>query len=61
MFLKNNFAGNARENLLKTLVTHKIMTDHEVKECLRYYFQFLSLSVAQYHERLIEVQSTEST
>ena len=47
MFLKNNFAGNARENLLKTLVTHKIMTDHEVKECLSYYFKFLQLSVAQ--------------
>ena len=39
MFLKNNFAGNARENLLKTLVIHEIMTDLEVRECLRYYFK----------------------
>ena len=35
MFLKNNFAGNAKESLLKTLVIHNIMTDHEVKECLK--------------------------
>ena len=39
MFLQNNFAGNARENLLKTLVIHDIMTDLEVRECLRYYFK----------------------
>ena len=46
MFLKNNFAGNARENLLKTLVIHEIMTDHEVEECLRYQilFQVVSLT-----------------
>ena len=45
MFLKNNFAGYAKENLLKTLLTHEIMTDHEVKECLRYYFRLVSLTI----------------
>ena len=47
MFLRNNFAGNARENLLKTLVTHKILTDIEVQECLGDYSElFLSLLVS---------------
>ena len=32
MFLKNNFAGNARENLLKALVLHKILHQDEIND-----------------------------
>ena len=34
MFLKNNFAGNARENLLLALVDKKVLTSEEVNTCL---------------------------
>ena len=62
MFLRNNFAGNARENLLKTLVTHKILTDIEVQECLGDYSEFfLSLLVSNTSRWPVEVQSTRST
>ena len=30
MFLKNNFAGNARENLLESLVRFNVLTSDEV-------------------------------
>ena len=61
MFLKNNFAGNARENLLKTLVIHEIMTDHEVEECLRYYFKlFLWLTgLGTKHRKYVDTGSGE--
>ena len=61
MFLKNNFAGNARENLLKTLVVHEIMTDHEVEECLRYYFKlFLWLTgLGTKHRKYVDTGSGE--
>ena len=34
MFLKNNFAGNARANLLDTLVIKQILTKDEIQTCL---------------------------
>lgn len=36
MFLKNNFAGNARENLLRALVYHQILNQDEINESLQY-------------------------
>ena len=33
MFLKNNFAGNARENLLRTLAVKNILTAEEIEKC----------------------------
>jgi len=35
-FLKNNFAGNAREQLLKCLVMKNILTEEEVAEAVKY-------------------------
>ena len=33
MFLKNNFAGNARDNLLLTLAVKNILTAEEIQKC----------------------------
>ena len=34
MFLKNNFAGNARENLIESLVRFNVLSSDEVKTAL---------------------------
>ena len=34
MFLKNNFAGNARENLIESLVRFNVLSSDEVRTAL---------------------------
>ena len=35
MFLKNNFAGNARENLIESLVRFNVLSSEEVRTALQ--------------------------
>ena len=35
MFLRNNFAGNARENLIESLVRFRVLSSEEVKIALQ--------------------------
>ena len=35
MFLRNNFAGNARENLIESLVRFSVLSSDEVKIALQ--------------------------